>query len=275
MNEKNKLINSEFNLLNHNLEKLVLIGFCTLFSILFINLYTPFRIDQWEADQGLSQFIRLSGFGIIGGIVLSLSQFAFKPLILKREPKVLYFIYWTLLEVLALALVFYGLYGSHSSNFFSEYLISLKYTFLGLLIPYTLALCFIFIFRNQNEGQNQPESITSFHKIISLKDEYGNHRLSLKSSDILFIEAADNYSVIYYKDRDTIKKEMLRNSLKALSEQLKNYPIKRCHRSYLVNVQNVKLAKKASGKVSLHLEGSASIVPVSRKFTPEFDHLLH
>ena len=275
MTEKNNLLNAEFNLLKHNWEKLVLIGFCTLFSILFINLYSPFRIDQWEADQGLSQFIRLSGFGIIGGIVLSLSQFVLKPLLLRREPIVIYFIFWTLLEVLALALVFYGLYGSHGSNFLSEYLISLKYTFLGLLIPYTLALCFIFIFRKQNESQNSPESINSTHKIISLRDEYGNHRLSLKSSDILFIEAADNYSVIFYKDSDTIKKEMLRNSLKALTEQLKDQPIKRCHRSYLVNVQNVKLAKKASGKVSLHLEGSTTIVPVSRKFTPEFDHLLH
>ena len=226
MTEKNNLLNSKFNLLNHNWERLVLIGFCTLFSILFINLYTPFRIDQWEADQGLSQFIRLSGFGIIGGVVIGLSQLVIRP-------------------------------------------------FLGLLIPYTLALCFIFIFNKQQESQKQGEPDTSINKIISLKDEYGNNRLSLKSSDILFIEAADNYSIIYYRDSDTIKKEMLRNSLKALSEQLKDYPIKRCHRSYLVNVQNVKLAKKASGKVSLHLEGSVSIVPVSRKFTPEFDHLLH
>ncbi|AKP49679.1 Response regulator receiver protein [Cyclobacterium amurskyense] len=275
MTDKNNLLNSDFNLLNHNWKKLVLISFCTLFSILFINLYTPFRIDQWEADQGLSQFFRLSGFGIIGGVVIGLSQLIIKPILFKREHKVVHFILWTIAEILVLSLVFYGLYGSHGSNFFSEYFISLKYTFLGLLIPYTLALCFIFIFNKQQESQKQAEPDTFINKIISLKDEYGNNRLSLKSSDILFIEAADNYSIIYYRDSDTIKKEMLRNSLKALSEQLKDFAIKRCHRSYLVNVQNVKLAKKASGKVSLHLEGSVSIVPVSRKFTPEFDHLLH
>ncbi|MBI0398776.1 LytR/AlgR family response regulator transcription factor [Cyclobacterium marinum] len=275
MTEKNNLLNSDFNLLNHNWKKLVLISFCTLFSILFINLYTPFRIDQWEADQGLPQFFRLSGFGIIGGVVIGLSQLIIKPILFKREHKVVHFILWTMAEILILSLVFYGLYGSHGSNFFSEYFISLKYTFLGLLIPYTLALCFIFIYSQQKENQKLPETLKPINKIISLKDEYGNHRLSLKSSDILFIEAADNYSIIYYRDSDTIKKEMLRNSLKALSEQLKDFPIKRCHRSYLVNVQNVKLAKKASGKVSLHLEGSVSIVPVSRKFTPEFDHLLH
>tara|TARA_R110002074_G_scaffold63158_3_gene151766 strand:+ start:149 stop:976 length:828 start_codon:yes stop_codon:yes gene_type:complete len=275
MTEKNNLLNSDFNLLNHNWKKLVLISFCTLFSILFINLYTPFRIDQWEADQGLSQFFRLSGFGIIGGVVIGLSQLIIKPILFKKIHKVVHFILWTIAEILILSLVFYGLYGSHGSNFFSEYFISLKYTFLGLLIPYTLALCFIFIYSQQKENQKLPETLKPINKIISLKDEYGNHRLSLKSSDILFIEAADNYSIIYYRDSDTIKKEMLRNSLKALSEQLKDFPIKRCHRSYLVNVQNVKLAKKASGKVSLHLEGSVSIVPVSRKFTPEFDHLLH
>ena len=275
MKIKNNLLNAEFNLLNNKWEKLVLIGFCTFFSILFINLYTPFRIDQWETDQGMSQFFRLSGFGIIGGLVIGLSQLVFKPLLFKKEHKVLHFMFWTMAEILILSLVFYALYGNQDSNFFPEYFNSLKYTFLGLLIPYTLALCFIFIYSKQKENQNLPQSINAINKIISLKDEYGNHRLSLKPSDIHFIEAADNYSVIYYKDNGEIKKEMLRSSLKALAEQLKDHPIKRCHRSYLINVQNVKLAKKASGKVSLHLEGSTSIIPVSRKFTPEFDHLLH
>jgi DNA-binding LytR/AlgR family response regulator len=95
----------------------------------------------------------------------------------------------------------------------------------------------------------------------------------MKLSSILFIEAADNYSTIYYADNGTVKKEILRNSLKGLSEQLKDLPIKRCHRSYLVNIQNVKMVKKMSGKVSLILECTSAVVPVSRKFIPEFGQL--
>jgi len=251
MFKNNNFLYSEFKLLNNTWEKLVLIAFCTIFTILFTNLYTPFRIDQWEADRGMSQFLRLSGFGIIGGAVLALSQLLIKSLLIKSNGMVVHFILWTLAELTVLSFIFYGLYGNISSKFFPEYFISLKYTFLGLLIPYTLALCFIYIFKKQQEDQRRHAISILTNKIISLKDEYGKSRFSLKSSDILYIEAADNYSIIFYKDNGTVKKEMLRNSLKGLAEQLKDWPIKRCHRSYLVNVQKVKMASPFQGKMSL------------------------
>lgn len=274
MSRTQKFLYAPFQLLQDTWEKFFLVGVCAIFSILFINLYTPFNIDQWKADHGFSQFLRLSGFGIIGGAFLALSQLLVKPLLVKGNTTWIQFIYWTLSEILVLSLIFHRLYGNNDSSFFLEYLTSLKYTFLGLLIPYTLALCFIWIFKKQQEDQHKPKITDLSNKLLSLRDEYGNSRLSLKSGNILFIEAADNYSTIFYKDNGTVKKEMIRNSLKGLSEQLKDWPIRRCHRSYLVNVQNVKMARKSSGKFTLLLENSTSVIPVSRKFTPEFNHLL-
>lgn len=269
-----KLLCSRFDLLEDTWEKFFLVGVCAVFTVLFINLYTPFNMDQWEPDQGSQQFLRLSGFGIIGGTFLALSQLLVRPLLVKGNTTWIQFIYWTLSEILVLSLIFHKLYGINDSSFFPEYLISLKYTFLGLLIPYTLALCFIWIFKKQQEDQHKPRITDLSSNLLSLRDEYGNSRLSLKLGNILFIEAADNYSTIFYKDNGTVKKEMIRNSLKGLSEQLKDWPIRRCHRSYLVNVQNVKMARKSSGKFTLLLENCTSVIPVSRKFTPEFNHLL-
>ncbi|MCC5939286.1 MAG: LytTR family transcriptional regulator [Lunatimonas sp.] len=273
MYQISKFLSLPFDLLQNTREKVLLIGACAAFTILFINLYTPFNIDQWEPDQGFSQFLRLSGFGVIGGVFLAFSQLLIQPLLVKGNTRIIHFVYWVLCEVTLLALLFHVLYGSGDSGFLREYIISFKYTFLGLLIPYTLALCFIWIFRKQEEEQNEPKSPVFSSSLIHFKDEYGNNRLALKLSSILFIEAADNYSTIHYADNGTVKKEILRNSLKGLSEQLRDLPIKRCHRSYLVNMQNVKMVKKTSGKVSLILECTTAVVPVSRKFIPEFGQL--
>jgi len=274
MYRTDKFLRAPFELLRDTWEKLFLVGVCIVFSILFINLYTPFNIDQWKADHGVSQFLRLSGFGIIGGGFLALSQLLVKPLLVKGKPTWIQFIHWTLAEIFVLSFIFHKLYGNHEASFFPEYLTSLKYTFLGLLIPYTLALCFIWIFKKQQEDQQKSPITDLSNQLVRIRDEYGNSKLSLKSGTILFIEAADNYSIIHYTDNGGVKKEMIRNSLKGLSEQLKDWPIKRCHRSYLVNVQHIKMARKSSGKFTLLLENSTSVIPVSRKFTPEFNHLL-
>ncbi|PZX49370.1 LytR/AlgR family response regulator transcription factor [Algoriphagus chordae] len=268
------ILHSPVQLLQATWEKLVLIGFCVVFSIFFINIYTPFGINSWKSDQGILQFIRLSGFGIIGGIFLSISQFVLKPISLKNRNTLGWFTAWTMAEVLGLALVFMLFYRNTDNSLIPEYFLSVKYTFLGLLFPYSFALCFTWIYKKSKEEKPQVKTELPVHHLVGFVDEYGNKKFSLKSSNVLFIEAADNYSTIHYLDNGSVKKEMIRNSLKSLSEQLADLPIKRCHRSYLVNVEKIKIAKKSAGKLSLHLENTESVIPVSRNFAPDFDYLL-
>ncbi|WP_215224037.1 LytR/AlgR family response regulator transcription factor [Echinicola shivajiensis] len=256
-----------FPILEKPWERLLLIGFCAVFSILFINIYTPFNINHWANDSGLNQFFRLSAFGIIGGLFLVISQFILRPITLKNQWTLGIFGIWFLLEILLLSLVFFLIYGNHYNSIGIEYLQSIKYTFLGLLIPYLLAIAVILIIKQQQKIQTVQAPKT---EIIQLKDEYGQNKLSIKPQYILFLESADNYVTIHYLDNKTVKKEMLRNTLKSLEEQLSPYGIKRCHRSYLVNIQQIKMAKKTSGKNLLYLEGTSSILPISRKYLPEF-----
>lgn len=269
-----KILHSKVHLLEAKWEKLVLIGFCVVFSIFFINIYTPFGINSWESDQGIIQFIRLSGFGIIGGVVLSISQFIFKPILLKNRNNLGWFALWTSAEVLGLALVFLIFYRNRDNSLIIEYFLSIKYTFLVLLLPYSFALCFTWIYKKSKEEKPDLNPTKATQHLVGFVDEYGNKKFSLKSSNILFIEAADNYSTIHYVDNGMVKKELIRSSLKSISEQLADLPIERCHRSYLVNIEKIKIAKKSAGKISLNLENTESIVPVSRNFAPKFEYLL-
>lgn len=95
--------------------------------------------------------------------------------------------------------------------------------------------------------------------------------ITLSASNILYVEAMQNYATIYLKDGHS---EMIRTTIKFLSEQLSQFGMIRTHRSYLVNPDAVsKVTGNAQG-LKLSLRDSEAIVPVSRKYIEVVrDHL--
>lgn len=84
--------------------------------------------------------------------------------------------------------------------------------------------------------------------IISLKSAT-HETLELDPQDISFVEANDNYAIIYWFNADILTNKMLRISLKELEKQLKEFPfIVRCHKSYLINLEEqMKIKGNAKG----------------------------
>jgi len=83
----------------------------------------------------------------------------------------------------------------------------------------------------------------------------------------LYAEAADNYVKVFYRGQP---QELIRSSLKQLEEQFKgSHRIFRCHRTYLVNLdQVVHISGNAQG-YKLHLEGVEQVIPVSRSLNEQ------
>ncbi|MCK7538162.1 MAG: LytTR family transcriptional regulator [Marinilabiliales bacterium] len=73
--------------------------------------------------------------------------------------------------------------------------------------------------------------------MIPLRDEKGVLRLSLKRSDILYLQGSDNYVTVWYQAQNKITKFMLRNTLRTMEDELEQEAVIRCHRSYLVNIE--------------------------------------
>ena len=65
-------------------------------------------------------------------------------------------------------------------------------------------------------------------------------KISLLFSNILYIESADNYIEVYYLDEGHVKTVLIRNTLKTIDSIFKNSSLKRCHRSYMVNIDRIK-----------------------------------
>jgi DNA-binding LytR/AlgR family response regulator len=106
--------------------------------------------------------------------------------------------------------------------------------------------------------------------MIPLRDEKGVLRMSLKRSDILYMQGSDNYVTVWYQAHSKVTRFMLRNTLRTMEDELKQESIIRCHRSYLVNVEKVKLIRREKEGLVLELDSiPPSIVPVSRTYMNE------
>lgn len=81
-------------------------------------------------------------------------------------------------------------------------------------------------------------------KIINFFDEKDELQLSLRLDHIYFLESAENYVNIYYMNKENTERFTLRSTLKKQQEKLEKYGFLRCHRSYLVNFDNILLLRK-------------------------------
>lgn len=83
----------------------------------------------------------------------------------------------------------------------------------------------------------------------------------LEVSDILFCKADDNYTEIYLEQ----KKLVVSKTLKYVEESLANFAFARIHKSYLVNVNEVKRYKRGKGGSVVLSNGKELSVSASKK----------
>ncbi len=270
-----QVLNLKFKLLDSKKNRLFLVLFMLVYSILFLNIFIPFNIKDWMPLSGSSQFITLSGFAMVGALGLAFSQFVLRKWLKLEQFVIKQFLIWVLFELLLLTLILTIIYNDFSNwlYFFGEFLFTLKHTFLIIIIPYSFVLLILSLFHSKSElleMKKQRSKTVVKNDLIKFPDDKGNVKFTLPIKDFIYLESTDNYVYIYYRAHEIIKKELLRNSLKNLEIILKDDPIKRCHRSYMVNLINLNIAKKTGQKISLKLNLVPNLIPVSKTYQREF-----
>lgn len=92
-----------------------------------------------------------------------------------------------------------------------------------------------------------------------------NESVTLDISDLLYIEAVGNYVKVCQLRDGKVRTDMLRATSKQMEETFQPYPmIVRCHRAFLVNLQQVEQIVSHSGSMQLHIKHSNDSIPVSR-----------
>lgn len=115
------------------------------------------------------------------------------------------------------------------------------------------------------ETQTQAEE-ESRDDVIQFFDKGERLVFVTKRSNVLYIEAADNYTVIHYLSGDKEDTLVLHNSLKNISETFSSQGMVRCHRGYLVNLENVRYLRKEKDGLVLEIAYCDRLIPVSKTY---------
>jgi hypothetical protein len=98
---------------------------------------------------------------------------------------------------------------------------------------------------------------------VTLQSET-SETLQLLLRELLFVEANDNYSTVYWSGDGSVQKKLLRINLKNVETQVNNQYALRCHRSFLVNVAAIERVSGNANGYRLHIRNTDFAIPVSR-----------
>ena len=124
------------------------------------------------------------------------------------------------------------------------------------------------------ELKKESKKVVLSNELMKFPDDKGNLKFTMPLKDICYIESTDNYVDIYYVSQDNLKKELLRNSLKNLDKTFEGTSIIRCHRSYMVNLENLNLVKKTGQKMLIKLNHVPELIPISKTYQGNFKEFL-
>lgn len=259
-----------------NIVRLVLLT--ALFALVFINIYKPFSSSNWYPVSEFKFFVFSSLIILTGVLVVVISRIVMYYWGRKHVVSVGGYSLWILLEIFFMSLFYtiYTLVLNPEREYLSVFKESAINTSLVLLLPYS-ALHLYFSYQEKERQlrlleEDRAEAANKL-SVFSFYDEKHELRLSVKRTNLLYIESADNYVCIWYLNKGVLTKFMLRNSLKAIEESLTETNVLRCHRSYMVNFDQVKVIRREKDGVYLEL-GVEKVpdIPISKTYSEKVTH---
>ena len=256
--------------------------FVSIFALVFINIYSPFNASSWFEVGRIEFFFYSSAFILSGMLIIVVSKLIFVLIAGRVRISFLIFGIWNFMEIVLLAAAYLvvDLYLLKSGAELIERFTGLLFiTLLVLAIPYSLS----WLWLSLKDKRSKPEKLTMNtslefreRQMISFRDETEKLRFSIKSRDILFVESTDNYVTVHTHQDGKLKKVMLRNTMKRLEKELEGTLIQRCHRSYMVNFENITQVKLISTNLYIYLDFVEEIrIPVSRTYAEHVHEFLN
>lgn len=259
-----------------NLIRLVLLT--AAFALVFINIYKPFSSENWYNVSQFKFFLFSSLIILTGVLVVVISRIIMYYHGKKHPINYGQYCVWILIEIAAMS-TFYTIYTlSLDSNrdIMLTFRSSVINTSLVLLIPYSvLTLFFSWQDKIRRLELLAESSFENKNEIIAFHDEKGEFRFSVKKENLLYIESADNYVVIWYLNKGNVTKYLLRNTLKAMETAFADTNILRCHRSFMVNFDQVKVIRREKSGVYLQMDiNNVPDIPISRTYSEKASNWL-
>ena len=275
MERSNNIIN-QFIFLSKKYFKIYLVISIAVF--LFILFFQPFSLTNFDFENKL---LFIAGYGFIIFLIQVVVQIIFHRYLFLNNVDGEYYLllnsayYVSQVVLTSIAFVFYIRYVGNTSITFN---MVLRVVVISLSVPVTiylkntLALMHGKYKKLLEENRLMQDKLRQFSesyadKFIELYSENESDNIKLKVSEIIFVKSADNYVEVGFSDEGVLKKKMIRNTLKNIEKQLKEFNnFVRTHRSSIVNIQYIDKLNKNFNTYWLTLVETKETVPVSRQY---------
>jgi hypothetical protein len=254
-----------------NIVKLII--FTSLFALVFINIYSPFGADKWFNITKLQFFTYSSLIILTGVLVVVISRVILYQVVRKKQILIWHYLLWILAEVFSMAF-FYAIFEKvllkDDRPLTDLVKMSSRNTALVLLLPYSVMWLY-FSWKEKNElieRMADPQSFPSnTRNMIPFYDDKGVLKFSVKKENLMYLESAENYVSICYINKDKVSKYLLRDTLKKIEGTFTGTEIIRCHRSYMVNFEKVKVIRRDRDGLKLGFDNPlVADIPVSKTY---------
>ena len=237
----------------------------------FLLIFQPLDISILENKDKIYLVV---GLGIITFLSLSINLLVlpslFPNIFLNREWIVWKEIFWNLWLLFTISFGYFLSYKTLGILEFDFYMV-VKLILIAIM-PLTLLIVFnqnrlLKLHLNTANELNSKLNENKFihDKLVHFDSENQKDKLSIKARLLLLIKSADNYIEIYWREGNTIKKQLLRGTLLKTQDLLSEYNyIFKCHRSYLVNINFIDRVEGNSQGYKLFLENIDFEIPVSK-----------
>lgn len=254
------------------------------FATTFVAIYRPLGVMR--LSDSLSR-LHLPVYTIIvvatGFIILMVSRILLYQFQKHRTMRIPGYVLWILVEIavftFALSLLANGI-NMRQDISFVQLMTRIFLDVVGiLLVPYIISIL-IFLLDEKKQEINalhammptgeQESTLTG--DTVNFFDRGGRLVFATKKSNVLYIEASDNYTNIHYINDDHEDCFILHNSMKNVEGAYSGIGMLRCHRGYLVNLENIKLIRKEKDGMVIELTQSNKTIPVSKTYVNKVAH---
>ncbi|MCF0164963.1 MAG: LytTR family transcriptional regulator [Bacteroidales bacterium] len=258
------------------------ISISVLFALVFLTVYTPFSQTAWFYVGSTSRFLWTIIFVCVSTTFLVLSR-VLTSYVVKRKKhfSTSLFYVWRAGEIVAIG-CFHALISINLikvSGFSPAFIVakSILVTIVALGFP-TLVMDLIFLLRDTRKMlmvthsdviESDGDTIPDNTEIINIADNRGVLKLSIRLENLYYIKSEDNYVKVFYMKQGTLTHYLLRAKIQSIDDNFQSKrSLARCHRSYIVNLNNVKGIRNEAGGFYLDfdVEGMDSI-PVSKTYS--------
>ena len=236
--------------------------FSGIFVAFFLNFFQPFGISN--NNYSLKGLLLISGYGFITSLcilIIEIVSYKIKAITAKK-----YGLAWLILSILAISicsLLYYTIIFEAKPIIYNSLLV--------WVTNVALVGLFVLVFWRTIETYQFRSIFIDKKRNLSIPSKYKSDGvLCISPEQLLVVESAGNYVIIYYLKNNFVTKKMIRNSMKNIELLTAKFEkLVRCHQSFLINTEHVKSYNSKNGNYKITLENFLKDIPVSRKLWKE------